>query len=179
MSKQREIYHSENGDRWFLCRDDDGRVFVLHQAKPTFHPAERRPKSRWGTFSEEARWDLSIKRSSILSAAWSISQSKKTAGRECQGVWHGVFIFPSPSVWPPYIAGPDPSVASVFNVEVAWIKWDIGTSGTVTRPRECPGFFCYPKFNNLKSLRHSLATLGQLVGTSRDPRHPAPFPSGI
>jgi hypothetical protein len=32
MTKQREIYHSENGDRWFLCRDDDGRVFVLHQA---------------------------------------------------------------------------------------------------------------------------------------------------
>jgi hypothetical protein len=29
---QREIYHSENGDRWLLCRDDDGRVFVLHQA---------------------------------------------------------------------------------------------------------------------------------------------------
>jgi hypothetical protein len=29
---QREIYHSENGDRWFLCRDDDRRVFVLHQA---------------------------------------------------------------------------------------------------------------------------------------------------
>lgn len=28
----REIYHSENGDRWFLCRDHDGRVFVLHQA---------------------------------------------------------------------------------------------------------------------------------------------------
>jgi hypothetical protein len=32
MSKQRELYQSENGDRWFLCRDDDGRVFVLHQA---------------------------------------------------------------------------------------------------------------------------------------------------
>jgi hypothetical protein len=29
---QREIYYSENGDRWFLCRDDDSRVFVLHQA---------------------------------------------------------------------------------------------------------------------------------------------------
>ena len=29
---QREIYHSENGDRWLLCRDDDGRVFVLHRA---------------------------------------------------------------------------------------------------------------------------------------------------
>ena len=29
---QREIYHSENGDRWFLCRDDDTHVFVLHQA---------------------------------------------------------------------------------------------------------------------------------------------------
>ncbi len=29
---QREIYHSENGDRWLLCRNDDGRVFVLHKA---------------------------------------------------------------------------------------------------------------------------------------------------
>jgi hypothetical protein len=29
---QREIYHSENGDRWLLCREDDGRVFVLHKA---------------------------------------------------------------------------------------------------------------------------------------------------
>jgi hypothetical protein len=28
---QREIYHSENGDRWFLGRDNDD-VFVLHQA---------------------------------------------------------------------------------------------------------------------------------------------------
>ena len=27
---QREIYHSENGDRWFLCREDDGRPFVVH-----------------------------------------------------------------------------------------------------------------------------------------------------
>jgi hypothetical protein len=29
---QREIYHSENGDRWFLCRGEDSRVFVLHKA---------------------------------------------------------------------------------------------------------------------------------------------------
>jgi hypothetical protein len=29
---QREVYHSENGDRWWLCRDDDGSVFVLHKA---------------------------------------------------------------------------------------------------------------------------------------------------
>ena len=28
---QREIYKSENGDRWLLCRDDQ-RVFVLHKA---------------------------------------------------------------------------------------------------------------------------------------------------
>ncbi len=26
------IYHSENGDRWLLCRGEDGRVFVLHKA---------------------------------------------------------------------------------------------------------------------------------------------------
>src|SRR5258707_4603792 len=30
--QQREIYHSENGDRWLLCREHDGRVFVLHKA---------------------------------------------------------------------------------------------------------------------------------------------------
>ena len=30
--QQREIYHSENGDRWLLCRDDGGRVFVMHEA---------------------------------------------------------------------------------------------------------------------------------------------------
>jgi hypothetical protein len=29
---QREIYHSENGDRWFLSRDDDGLAFILHKA---------------------------------------------------------------------------------------------------------------------------------------------------
>jgi hypothetical protein len=31
-NRQREIYHSENGDRWLLFRDDDGRAFVLHKA---------------------------------------------------------------------------------------------------------------------------------------------------
>jgi hypothetical protein len=29
---ERQLYHSENGDRWFLCRDDDGRVSILHKA---------------------------------------------------------------------------------------------------------------------------------------------------
>ena len=29
---QREIYNSENGDKWFLCRDNDGGTFVLHKA---------------------------------------------------------------------------------------------------------------------------------------------------
>jgi hypothetical protein len=29
---EREIYHSENGDRWLLCCADDGRTFVLHKA---------------------------------------------------------------------------------------------------------------------------------------------------
>jgi len=29
---EREIYLSENGDRWLLCRADDGRTFVLHKA---------------------------------------------------------------------------------------------------------------------------------------------------
>jgi hypothetical protein len=30
--QQRLIYHSENGDTWWLCRADGGRVFVLHEA---------------------------------------------------------------------------------------------------------------------------------------------------
>jgi hypothetical protein len=29
---QRQLYHSENGDRWFLCRRDDGHVSILHKA---------------------------------------------------------------------------------------------------------------------------------------------------
>jgi hypothetical protein len=28
----RELYSSPNGDRWHLCKDASGRVFVLHQA---------------------------------------------------------------------------------------------------------------------------------------------------
>ena len=30
-ARDREIYHSANGDRWLLCQDGD-RVFVLHRA---------------------------------------------------------------------------------------------------------------------------------------------------
>jgi len=30
--REREVYHSENGDRWLLCRADDGWTFVLHKA---------------------------------------------------------------------------------------------------------------------------------------------------
>jgi hypothetical protein len=29
---QSEIYHSENGDRWFLCRDSDALVYIEHKA---------------------------------------------------------------------------------------------------------------------------------------------------
>jgi len=32
MTGQRELYHSSNGDRWTLCSEDDGRVFVRHEA---------------------------------------------------------------------------------------------------------------------------------------------------
>lgn len=32
MPGQRELYRSSNGDRWTLCSEDDGRVFVLHEA---------------------------------------------------------------------------------------------------------------------------------------------------
>jgi hypothetical protein len=29
---QRKIYHSENGDSWWLCREEDGRISILHEA---------------------------------------------------------------------------------------------------------------------------------------------------
>ena len=28
---QRRIYQSESGDSWWLCRDESGRVLVLHE----------------------------------------------------------------------------------------------------------------------------------------------------
>jgi len=31
-TRMRELYISPNGDRWHLCKDASGRVFVLHQA---------------------------------------------------------------------------------------------------------------------------------------------------
>jgi hypothetical protein len=30
--RTRELYSSPNGDRWHLCRNTSGKVFVLHQA---------------------------------------------------------------------------------------------------------------------------------------------------
>jgi hypothetical protein len=33
MSQARKIYQSENGDSWWLCRQE-GAVFVLHEANP-------------------------------------------------------------------------------------------------------------------------------------------------
>ena len=32
MKDTRELYSSSNGDRWHLCRNTSGKVFVLHQA---------------------------------------------------------------------------------------------------------------------------------------------------
>ena len=32
MSHQRKIYQSSNGDSWWLCRDQKGHVFILHEA---------------------------------------------------------------------------------------------------------------------------------------------------
>jgi hypothetical protein len=31
-TSQTEFYHSENGDRWFLCRDKSGHAFVGHDS---------------------------------------------------------------------------------------------------------------------------------------------------
>ena len=32
MKKARELYHSLNGDRWFLIREPSGSVFIRHEA---------------------------------------------------------------------------------------------------------------------------------------------------
>ena len=57
---QREIYHSENGDRWLLCRDDDGRVFVLHKANVS--SGGTATKIELGDFLGRGRRAPSIKR---------------------------------------------------------------------------------------------------------------------
>jgi hypothetical protein len=31
MSHQRKIYQSSNGDSWWLCRDQNGHVLILHE----------------------------------------------------------------------------------------------------------------------------------------------------
>ena len=37
MSERRELYHSPNGDSWFLGREpENGRAFIIHQPKRTF-----------------------------------------------------------------------------------------------------------------------------------------------
>ena len=30
LDKRRELYRSPNGDIWYLCRDDSGRIYVQH-----------------------------------------------------------------------------------------------------------------------------------------------------
>jgi hypothetical protein len=30
--RTRELYNSSNGDRWHLCKEPSGRVFIVHQA---------------------------------------------------------------------------------------------------------------------------------------------------
>jgi hypothetical protein len=50
---QRDIYHSENGDKWFLCRDADGRVFVPHNANMS--SGETVNKIELGDFKERQR----------------------------------------------------------------------------------------------------------------------------
>jgi hypothetical protein len=55
---EREIYHSENGDRWWLCRDD-GRVFVLHKANDSSGGTVTKSSSK--IFSAQAKPARSIK----------------------------------------------------------------------------------------------------------------------
>src|SRR5882672_10162649 len=45
--------HSEIGDKWFLCRDDDGRVFVLRKANVS--SGGTATKIKLGNFSERGK----------------------------------------------------------------------------------------------------------------------------
>jgi hypothetical protein len=49
-TRTRELYSSPNGDRWHLCKDASGRVFVLHQANIQ---ADKPPTLNWATSSQE------------------------------------------------------------------------------------------------------------------------------
>ena len=60
-SKEREIYHSGNGDRWLLCLDDN-QVFVLHRANEP--SGGKLTRIELGEFCEKAMPGPSIKPSS-------------------------------------------------------------------------------------------------------------------
>jgi hypothetical protein len=58
--RAREIYQSENGDRWYLAHDlGSGRVFVRHQ--PNLPPAASPATLSWASFSQGALPARSIK----------------------------------------------------------------------------------------------------------------------
>jgi hypothetical protein len=46
--REREFYRSENGDRWSLCQDDDGSLFILH--KPNLPSGGKETKIQIGMF---------------------------------------------------------------------------------------------------------------------------------
>jgi hypothetical protein len=57
---QRDIYHSENGDRWFLCRGDDRRICPAQSQRVV---GRITTKIELSEFSEEACRVPNIKRS--------------------------------------------------------------------------------------------------------------------
>jgi len=65
---EREIYHSENGDRWFLCRDEDDRTFVLHKANVS--SGGKVTPIELGDFWAKAKQAPSIRRLPVWLAVW-------------------------------------------------------------------------------------------------------------
>ena len=66
--QQREIYHSENGDRWLLCRDDGGQVFVLHEAN--LSSGGKRTKIELGDFLGRGKAGPEHQACSVLDEQW-------------------------------------------------------------------------------------------------------------
>jgi hypothetical protein len=80
MSDQgREIYHSENGARWLLCRDNDGGVFVLHNANLSSGKRESTTVLRSSEIPR--RMPGSAPSASISSAAGALQSQRGQDGR--------------------------------------------------------------------------------------------------
>src|SRR6266480_4452422 len=87
-TQSRELYSSPNGDRWHLCKDASGIVFVLHQANiPSGGQTSRIELSDFLT------GEIWPRATSLSSNDWNTRRLVKSEGCELTGYTHCTIQF--------------------------------------------------------------------------------------